>query len=122
VERIGIRSSTLRTFEGAEVIVPNAQLVGDRITNWTLSDNRRRISLTLAVDANEDPSRVLALLLEVARSDPRVASQPFPEALLVRLAGSQLEVELRAWTEDPNWMRVRSDLAIAVHAALKPAR
>ena len=38
VKRIGIRSSTVRTWSGAELIVPNAELVSERVTNWTLSD------------------------------------------------------------------------------------
>src|SRR5262249_22674858 len=43
VHRIGIRSSTVRTWEGAEVIVPNGNLIADKVTNWTLSDRTRRI-------------------------------------------------------------------------------
>ena len=50
VARIGIRASTLRTWQGAEVIVPNAQLVTERVTNWTLSDRTRRIDLRVGVD------------------------------------------------------------------------
>jgi small-conductance mechanosensitive channel len=119
VERIGIRSSTLRTFDGAEVIVPNAKLVEDRITNWTLSDRRRRIDLTLSVGQDRDPARALALLLEVANSDPRIASAPAPEALLLRFGEANLELELLVWTDEPNWMRVKSDLAVAIHAALR---
>jgi small-conductance mechanosensitive channel len=119
VERIGIRSSTLRTFDGAEVIVPNAKLVEDRITNWTLSDRRRRIDLTLSVAQDRDPAHALALLLEVANSDPRIASAPAPEALLLRFGEASLELELLVWTDEPNWMRVKSDLAVAIHAALR---
>jgi small-conductance mechanosensitive channel len=49
VRRIGIRSSTLRTLEGAEVIVPNATLISDRVTNWTLSDRTRRVTIDVGV-------------------------------------------------------------------------
>ena len=56
VKRIGIRSSTVRTFDGAEVIVPNASLVSDQVTNWTLSDRMRRIDLDVGV-AYEHRSR-----------------------------------------------------------------
>jgi small-conductance mechanosensitive channel len=119
VERIGIRSSTLRTFDGAEVIVPNSNLVEQRVTNWTLSDRRRRIDLSLTVGQDRDPARALALLLEVAKSDPRIANAPAPEALLLRFAEANLELQLLVWTDEPNWMRVKSDLAVALHAALR---
>ncbi len=49
VERIGMRSSTVRTWEGAEVIVPNATLISERVTNWTLSDRTRRIDVRVGV-------------------------------------------------------------------------
>jgi small-conductance mechanosensitive channel len=42
VKRIGIRSSTVRTFDGADVIVPNASLISERLVNWTFSDRARR--------------------------------------------------------------------------------
>ena len=119
VGRIGLRSSTLRTFDGAEVIVPNAQLIEQRVTNWTLSDRRRRIALAVRVANDRDPARALALLLEVAERDPRILKGPAPEALLVRLDASDFELELRVWTDEPNWMRVKSDLAVEVHAALR---
>jgi small-conductance mechanosensitive channel len=118
LEHIGIRSSTLRTLDGAEVILPNSTLAEQRVTNWTLSDRRRRFHLDLSVTGNRDPRQVLALLLEVARADPRVASEPAPEALLVRFGDASLDVQLRVWTEEPNWAHVRSDLALALHTAL----
>ena len=49
VLRIGIRSSTVRTPEGAEVIVPNSKLVEEKVTNWTLSDRKRRVDVDIAV-------------------------------------------------------------------------
>ena len=43
VRRIGIRSSTVRTYEGADVIVPNSALVAEKVTNWTPADHQRRL-------------------------------------------------------------------------------
>src|SRR4030095_5610792 len=84
VLRIGIRSSTLRTPQGAEVIVPNSKMIEDKVTNWTLSDRRRRIELDVGVTGDTDPERILALLADIARRDPRVSGDPPPEALLIR--------------------------------------
>ncbi len=118
VGRIGLRSSTLRTFDGAEVIVPNSQLIEQRLTNWTLSDRRRRIALAVRVEKDRDPAGALALLLEVAARDARILRGPAPEALLLRLDANDFELELRVWTVEPNWMSVKSELGVAVHAAL----
>jgi potassium efflux system protein len=120
VKRIGIRSSTVRTFEGAEVIVPNASLVSDQVTNWTLSDRMRRIDLDIGIAYGTDPQRVIDLLSEVARSNPGVLPEPAPVVLFLGFGDSALNFQIRAWTARfEEWVRTRSDLGLAVQAALK---
>ena len=122
VLRIGIRSSTLRTSQGAEVIVPNSKMIEENVTNWTLSDRRRRCDLDLGVAADDDVERVMQTLVEVARRHPRVAAAPGPEALLVRLGRNANHYQLRFWTDSSGWARVRSDLAVALHRELSGVR
>ena len=122
VLRIGIRSSTIRTPEGAEVIVPNATLVQEQVTNWTLSDRLRRVDLTVGVAHGTDPERVIALLLDVAGRDARVQKHPEPEALFVEFGASTLDFQLRVWTEEAHWMRLKSDLGVAIQRALRDAQ
>jgi small-conductance mechanosensitive channel len=121
VTRIGIRSSTVRTADGAEVIVPNSAMTEANVTNWTLSDRRRRVTLDVSVAHGGDPATVLGLLRDVAGRDPRVAGAPSPEALFVRMGRESLDFELRMWTDDPAWARVRSDVGVAVERALREA-
>ena len=122
VLRIGMRSSTLRTPQGAEVIVPNSKIIEEKVTNWTLSDRRRRIDLDVGVSGDNDPERIIALLLEVARRDPRVNDIPAPSALLIRFGETSADFQLRVWTDDADWTRLRSDLAIALQRALRAVR
>jgi small-conductance mechanosensitive channel len=122
VLRIGIRSSQIRTAEGAEVIIPNSDLIQNRVTNWTLSDRRRRVSLGIGVAYGTAAQRVLALLLDVVRHDPRVMTVPPPEALFTGFGASALEFQLRFWTEDSGWMRLKSDIGVAIQDALREAR
>ncbi|MBX3028304.1 mechanosensitive ion channel [bacterium] len=121
IRRIGIRSSTVRTAQGAEVIVPNAKIIAERVTNWTLSDHHRRIDLEVSVSAAADAERVIALLTDVARADRRVAAAPPPETLLVKLGEPMADYQMRFWTESRDWVRVRSDIAVAVQRALRAA-
>jgi len=122
VLRIGTRSSTLRTPQGAEVIVPNSKIIEDKVTNWTLSDRRRRIELDVGVTGDTDPARIITLLTDLARRDPRVSSDPPPEALLMRFGETSADFQLRVWTDDPEWMRLRSDLAVVLQRALRAVR
>ena len=122
VRRIGVRASMVRTFQGAEVIVPNGDLISQRVTNWTLSDRRRRIELPVGVAYGSDPKRVIELLLEVARADEGILDDPEPAALFRGFGDSSLDFELRAWTAAfDSWMAVASGLGIAVNDALAEA-
>ena len=76
VEKIGMRASIVRTWQGADVIVPNATFISSEIVNWTLRDELRRIDIPVGVAYGTDPERVLDLLLEVAQQHPDVLADP----------------------------------------------
>jgi small-conductance mechanosensitive channel len=122
VRRIGIRSTTVRTPEGAEVIVPNASLVAEKVTNWTHSDRLRRMDVPVGVAYGTAPEKVLELLLAAARAHPGVLAEPAPVALFLGFRDSALNFELRAWTGHfSQWVAIRSELGVAVYAALRDA-
>jgi small-conductance mechanosensitive channel len=122
VRRIGIRSSTLRTRDGAEVIVPNAKLIENQVVNWTLSDQDRRIELRVGVAYGTEPRSVLEILLDVARAHPEVLPEPQPQALFLGFGESSLDFQLLAWTSNfAGSARIRSELGLAMHDALQGA-
>jgi len=122
VRRIGMRSSTIRTWKGADIIVPNSQLVSEKVTNWTLSDRKRRIDLPVGVNYGSEPKELIRLLVEAAGRHPEVLKDPPPQCLLVGYGDSSINFELRAWTDQFNdWPRIRSDLAVAVYEEVNKA-
>lgn len=122
VSRIGIRASIVRTWQGAEIIVPNAQLITQRLTNWTLSDQRRRIDLPVSLDYGTSPERALEMLRAVAGAHPGVLQDPAPQAFMMGFGDSGLNYELRAWTDKfDQWFQIRSELASAVYEAGRAA-
>ncbi len=119
VSRIGIRASTVRTGRGAEIIVPNAQLVTERLINWTLSDRLRRIDLPVGVNYGASPKDVIAVLESVARAHPHVLQNPAPQAFFTGFGESAINFELHAWTDRfGQWFQIRSELATAVYEAV----
>jgi small-conductance mechanosensitive channel len=121
VKRIGIRSSTIRTPQGADVIVPNGNLISDRVVNWTFSDRRRRIEVKVGVAYGNDPERVLTLLVAVAQAHPDVLDDPAPQAVFAGFGESSLGFELQAWCYLDNAGSTQSDLAIGVSRAFVEA-
>jgi small-conductance mechanosensitive channel len=120
VRRIGIRSTTVHTWRGAEVIVPNATLISGNLVNWTLSDRTRRLELPIGVAYGTDPDRVIALLVETAGTIAGVLAKPSPIALFLGFGDSSLNFELRAWTDHfEEWGAIRSNMAVAVNNRLK---
>ncbi|HZR17091.1 MAG TPA: mechanosensitive ion channel domain-containing protein [Verrucomicrobiae bacterium] len=119
VKRIGIRASIVRTSNGSEIIVPNAKLISDPVTNWTFSQRRRLISMPVAVASEIEPRRVMDVLRRVAGGHPLVAKDGPVQTLLTNLNNGTASYELRAWTDQSeNWEQVRSDLFILVKASL----
>jgi small-conductance mechanosensitive channel len=122
VRRIGIRASIVRTFDGAEVIVPNAELIQSQVVNWTLSDRRRRLEVKVGVRYGTDPTRVLPLLREAALAHPEVLREPAPVALFREFGDSSLNFAVRFWIAEPQrFWTVWSEVTISVNNALADA-
>jgi small-conductance mechanosensitive channel len=119
VRRIGARASTVRTSQGGDIIVPNAQLITERVTNWTLSDRLRRIDLPVGLNYGADPRKAIQLLEAVAGRQPNVLKHPPPRCLLLGYGDSSMNFQLRAWTDQfDKWSLISSDLACAVYDAV----
>ena len=120
VTKIGMRASMIRTFEGAEVVVPNGDLISKEVVNWTLSDQKRRIDVPVQVMEGSDVKQVFRALTGAAARHPDVLTEPAPAAFLMALGEGCLNFQLRAWTEESP-ATVSSDLHLYVNEALKDA-
>jgi len=122
VREIGMRATTLITFEGADVVVPNGVLLNEKLINWTLSDMDRRIDVNVGVAYGSDPRQVLDLLTEVTVATPGIAAEPAPTVLFVGLGANSLDFGIRAWTNNfGEWVSIRSELTVRVHDAIVAA-
>jgi len=120
VRKIGVRASTVETFDGADVIVPNATLVSNQLVNWTLSSRSRRIEVQVGVAFGSDPQKVLTVLREALQGVPGVMAEPAPVALLRGLGSSSLDFSVLFWTADfEGWTAVRSVATVKVYQALQ---
>ena len=87
--------------------------------NWTLTDKVRRLELDVGVEYGTPAQQVIDLLVKVAKSNPKVFSNPEPLAFFVNFGDSALEFKLWTWVDVNYGYSIRSELAVAVQEALK---
>lgn len=120
VRKIGIRSSVIKTWEGAEVIVPNGNLISNKLINWTFSDHHRRVDIAVGVAYGSDVKKVLQLLIDCTKANEEILLNPEPTVFFKDFADSALLFELRCWTENFNsWLQIQSDLRVEIEKVLR---
>ena len=100
VKELGLRATTVQTFDNAEVVIPNSQLISSSVTNWTLAEKKVRVRVPVGVAYGSDISQVFKILLDCAEENPIVLSTPKPAALFLAFGASSLDFELRVWIAD----------------------
>jgi small-conductance mechanosensitive channel len=121
VTRIGFRATMVRTYDGADVMIPNADLISKDVVNWSHSDRLRRVEVLVGVAYGTDPHLVIRTLLEVAGQHPNVLAAPAPMALFKQFGDSSLEFSLWCWTRVESFFRVRSEVTVGVNDAFEKA-
>ncbi|CAN5236077.1 hypothetical protein BH20ACI1_BH20ACI1_30610 [soil metagenome] len=122
LNRIGLRASVVRTLKGSEVIVPNGQLISEKVINWTLSDQYRRLEINVGVAYGNDPAEIIKILIKAVSDHPDVLKEPAPGCLFLGFGDNSLDFQARAWTSKTSqWVVTQSDLAVAMNKALTDA-
>lgn len=104
IKTIGLRSTVVKTFDEAEVIIPNADLVNNPVINWTLSNREIRLHLPVGVAYGSDVPLVLDTLIKCAKAHNAVLSSPAPQVLFFNFGESSLDFEVRVWIQDVDAM------------------
>lgn len=126
VRKISIRSTQVETFDRADVIVPNSELIANKVSNWMLRDPWGRITIPVGVAYGSDVKKVVDILLQVAnehegvlREQPGVAP---PKAIFRRFGDSALEFELRCFIRQIDRIfDITHDLNMAIDRAFREA-
>jgi potassium efflux system protein len=120
VERIGARSTEIRTLDQVTIIVPNSRFLETEVVNWSHGDPVSRIRIPVGIAYDSDTDRVQTALLEAARSHPDVLIRPAPQVWFQGFGDSALNFELMVWTGEPKkQFRVKSDLYYRIEASLR---
>ena len=111
VKQIGMRATIIETFDKSEMVIPNADMINNHVTNWTLSNRQVRLSIPVGVDYGSDVTLVGGTLLACANDNSFVMKSPVPEVLFLNLGESSLDFKLRVWLPDADdFLTVKSQL------------
>ena len=120
-----IRSTTIKTFDNIDIVVPNSSFIQNNVINWTLEDITRRIHVPFSVAYGTEVEAVKqAILEELAQSELnyiRHDPDKKPEVWMTSMSSSSVDFELLVWVEWANKLRpnaLRSDFMILIYNAL----
>ncbi|MBV9628076.1 MAG: mechanosensitive ion channel family protein [Xanthobacteraceae bacterium] len=119
VRKISVRSTEVETFERASVMIPNSYFITEKVKNWTLRDNMRRIAIPVTVAHGSDPRAVKAILLKVANDHPSVLTLPAPSYDFEDFGVNGLTFKLFAFIDLRAGGNVAADLRIAILEAFQ---
>lgn len=122
VKSIGFRSSIAKSIDGANLIIPNGDLLSQQLTNWTMSNNFRRCHLMVGVAYATDIKLARMLLLDLFKEEERILPYPAPGVFFKEFGDSAIEIELIYWIRNmKEYLPVRSDLIEKISGAFKTA-
>lgn len=100
VEHIQTRATTIRTYDGRRIVIPNAELFTNSVTVNTAFD-KRRLQYDIGIGYGDDIQQAKEIILDVLRNNQDTLQDPAPEALVVDLAGSTINIRARWWINPP---------------------
>jgi potassium efflux system protein len=125
VKRIRIRSTQIETFDRADVIVPNSELIASQVTNWMLRDTTGRVRVPVGVAYGSDTQKVREILERIAGEHPDVITKNpklVPVVLFMDFGNSSLNFELRVYIRNiDHRLQVKSDINFAIDTAFREA-
>jgi len=119
VKKIGIRACNISTYDGAEVVVPNNNLISNDLINWTLSDSIKRVEVLIGTAYGSDPNLVLKILKDCAVNFDYVLKDPEPSAFFTGFGESSLDFRLLFWVPFEIGLRAKSDVCVEIFNQFK---
>jgi len=119
VNRIQIRATTITLWDRSEMIVPNKEFITTKLVNWTLSDSKRRIEISLRVAYGTDLEEVRNILVEIAEQHPAVLKDPTPHVLLLAFGEDAINFELRFVVDFGLGLTTKDQVQMAIEGAFR---
>jgi small conductance mechanosensitive channel len=113
VVEVGILTTELNTPDNVKIIMPNSQVLGGSITNFS-AHSTRRVDMTIGVSYTDDLNKAKRLIEEVIEADERILKEPAPQVAVSNLGDSSVDFVVRPWVNTPDFWNVKFDFLQAV--------
>ncbi|MFC1851095.1 mechanosensitive ion channel family protein [candidate division CSSED10-310 bacterium] len=115
--KLGLRSTVIATFDRSEIIIPNSDLITNQVVNWTRLNRSARLKIPVGVAYGSDVSKVMSILLDIARQHGLTLPEPVPKVHFLGFGDSSLNFELWLWLSDlSNRIPVRTEILTEIDA------
>lgn len=120
MKSIGFRSSIITNGEGADVVIPNGDLLNAHLVNWSLSKNIRQVSITVGVAYGTDLDNTKQLLHDLVLSNERIPKFPAPVIFATDFGASAITLQILFWVRHPSEFKsVKSEVIMIIHEAFE---
>jgi small-conductance mechanosensitive channel len=120
MKSIGFRSSIISTVEGADLVMPNGDLLSAHLTNWSLGGNRKRTSILIGIAYDSDLQKVRQLLTEILEGEDRITKSPHYSLQYEQFNDSAIDLRVFFWAKQiKDSSSIKSDLIIAITDAFR---
>jgi small-conductance mechanosensitive channel len=120
ISAMNTRYISVAAGDGREFLIPNEDLVTQKVTNWTYTDKNTLVKVNFGTNYDADPNLVCKLAIETAATAARALKNKPPSCLLTEFAEAGMKFSLTFWIADPDGMdRVKSDVMLALWDAFK---
>ena len=120
ITNIGVRSSNIRTYTGAEAIIPNGDLISKKVINWTLTNRDRRSKILMKTSADANPEEVIELFNTIANEHENTYTDPAPKTYFYGYdLNGNLDFALMYWTTFSNTLKTDNTISLKIFKTLK---
>jgi potassium-dependent mechanosensitive channel len=110
VKEIGIRSSRIVTPDGAEIIIPNGDMLSQKLTNWTLNNSHLRVELDIKLANGSNLERAKEIISGILKGNAGIMQVPEPQLLFKNINQTGADLQILFWAFDINkWVQLKSD-------------
>ena len=102
INSLRARYASVITRDGKEHLIPNEDLITNRVINWSFSDRNVRVRVPIGISYDSNPRLAIELCLQAAKLTSRTLMDPEPKCLLTGFGDNSIDLELRFWIDDPS--------------------